>query len=431
MDTMEKLRILTGAAKFDVACTSSGGARKATPGLVGQTVAPGVCHSFAADGRCVTLLKVLMTNACINDCKYCACRRSSDGPRATLSPQELADITMAFYRRNYIEGLFLSSGILRSADETCEHMLCALELLRKKHRFNGYIHAKAIPGASPGLIQRLGELADRISVNIELPSEASLTRLAPDKTRAAILAPMAQIAGEVTRAGSEMTVFRHAPTFAPAGQSTQMIVGASPESDLQILNLSQALYKRYGLRRVFFSAYMPVGDDRFLPAVAAPLLREHRLYQADWLMRFYGFTSDEILDEREPWLDPLLDPKCHWALRHPEMFPLDVQRADYLALLRVPGIGPTGAQRIVTARRTASLTFDGLKKLGVVLRRAQFFITCQGKAMPGLRLSPQTMRACLARDARVSPAVFGERAQRQLSLFDQEAPSLGWGGNAS
>ncbi len=431
MDRMDKLKILTGAAKYDVACTSSGGNRAPKPGQLGATVAAGICHSFAADGRCITLLKVLMSNACINDCKYCACRRSSDGPRATLTAEELADLTISFYRRNYIEGLFLSSGIVKSPDHTTEQMIRAIDLLRNVHGFNGYIHAKAIPGTSPLLVEQLGALVDRISVNIELPSEASLTQLAPEKTKAAILAPMAQIAGEVAQYKQEMTVFRHARSFAPAGQATQMIVGASPENDRQILLLSEGLYKRYSMRRVFYSAYIPVGDNRFLPSVAAPLLREHRLYQADWLLRYYGFTAQEILPDHAPWLDPLLDPKCHFALLHPELFPVEVQRADYFELLKVPGIGMISAQRIVAARRTAVLTFEGLKKIGVVLKRAQFFITCQGRAMPGLRLSPQTMRQCLVKDSLVSPYAFGDRALEQTTLFEPQLPALGWGGIAT
>ena len=424
MDWMQKLEILTGAAKYDVACTSSGSDRKAKPGMLGNAIGGGICHSFSADGRCISLLKVLMSNACINDCKYCACRCSNDVPRATLTPEELADVTISFYRRNYIEGLFLSSGVVRSADYTTERMIHALTLLRQQHRFNGYIHAKAIPGTSPMLLEQLGALVDRMSVNIELPSEGSLTALAPEKTKQAILAPMGHIARTLDASSRELALYRHARPFAPAGQSTQMIVGASPESDLHIIKLSESLYKRYRLRRVFYSAYMPVGDGRFLPAVAAPLLREHRLYQADWLLRQYGFQAEEILDTRAPWLDPALDPKCNWAMRHPEMFPVEVQRADYMLLLRVPGIGPTGAQRIVAARRTASLTFEALKRLGIVLKRAQYFITCQGKALPGLRVSQATVHQALARDARVSPLVFGDRAQQQLSFLAHDLPPL-------
>ncbi|MCL2545114.1 MAG: putative DNA modification/repair radical SAM protein [Clostridia bacterium] len=421
MELMDKLRILTGAAKYDVACTSSGVDRKGLPGALGNSVAGGICHSFAADGRCISLLKILMSNACIHDCKYCACRSSSDAERATLTPEELADLTISFYRRNYIEGLFLSSGVVGSPDATTERMIRAIARLREVHGFRGYIHAKGIPGASPALVERLGALVDRISINIELPSESSLSALAPGKDRAGILAPMAQIAGALAQRKQELAIYRHVRPFAPAGQSTQMIVGASPETDLQILRLSQGLYKRYQLRRVFFSAYIPVGDSRFLPEVAAPLLREHRLYQADFLLRQYGFDATEILEPGAPWLDARLDPKCLWALRHPQLFPMEVQRADYLQLLRVPGIGPIGAQRIVEARRTAPLSFDTLKKLGVVLKRAQYFLTCQGKAMPGLRLSRESVYQCLAKDCRVAPALFGDRAMQQLSMQDLDS----------
>ncbi len=428
MELMDKLRILTGAAKFDVACTSSGVDRKGAPGALGNSIAGGICHSFSADGRCISLLKILMSNSCVNDCKYCACRCSSDVERATLTPEELADLTISFYRRNYIEGLFLSSGIVGSPDATTERMVRAIARLRQVHGFRGYIHAKAIPGTAPALVEQLGALVDRVSVNIELPSEVSLTSLAPEKSKAAILAPMAQIAGTLEQRNHELMVYRHARHFAPAGQSTQMIVGASPESDLQILQLSQGLYKRYRLRRVFFSAYIPVGDSRFLPEVAAPLLREHRLYQADFLLRQYGFDANELLDSSAPWLDARLDPKCLWALRHPQLFPMDAQRAEYLQLLRVPGIGPTSAMRIVEARRTALLTFDVLKKLGVVLKRAQYFLTCQGKFMAGLRLSQESVYHCLARDCRVAPSLFGDRAMQQLSMqnlgFENDLPAL-------
>ena len=418
MELIDKVRILTGAAKFDVACTSSGVDRKGLPGALGNSVAGGICHSFAADGRCISLLKILMSNSCVNDCKYCACRSSSDAERATLTPEELADITISFYRRNYIEGLFLSSGVVGSPDATTERMVRAVARLREFHGFRGYIHAKAIPGTEPMLVRRLGELVDRISVNIELPSESALSALAPEKRRAHILAPMAQIAGTLAQRGQELARYRHVRPFAPAGQSTQMIIGASPETDLHILRLSQGLYRQYRLRRVFFSAYVPVGDSRFLPEVAAPLLREHRLYQADFLLRQYGFAASEILEPDAPWLDARLDPKCLWALRHPHLFPMEAQRAEYLQLLRVPGIGPTGAQRIVEARRNASLTFDILKKLGVVLKRAQYFLTCQGKAMPGLRLSQESVYHCLAKDCRVAPSLFGDRAMQQISMSD-------------
>ncbi len=423
MDIWEKLRILSDAAKYDAACTSSGVSRKGSGGL-GNAVSYGICHSFAADGRCISLLKVLMSNACIGDCKYCQSRCSNDCERATFTPDELADLTIAFYRRNYIEGLFLSSGIVKSPDYTTEMMIRALSKLRNVYGFRGYIHAKAIPGASPLLVERLGLLVDRMSVNIELPSAGSLKALAPHKTKQSILAPMAQIRDRTVQSRQELALYRSAPRFAPAGQSTQMIVGASPETDMQILHLTQALYRKYSLRRVFYSAYIPVGDERLLPVKAPPLLREHRLYQADWLLRYYGFTADEILEQDAQMLDPRLDPKCAWALRHRDRFPVDVNRAPIEMLLRVPGIGVTSAQRIVAARREASLSFDGLKKLGVVTKRAQFFVTCKGGVQPGLRVGEEAVYRQLARESRVAGLSGGE----QLSLFDGR-PQLLLGGN--
>ena len=378
MDMEEKLRILTDAAKYDVACTSSGAERRGKRGSLGSASAVGCCHSFSADGRCISLLKLLMSNACVYDCAYCVNRRSNDIRRTSFSPRELAELTIQFYRRNYIEGLFLSSSVVRTADDTMERMIEALRILREEYRFRGYIHAKTIPGASPRLIRRLGELADRLSVNIELPSEASLKLLAPDKTKQAILAPMRQIRDGITENREALVKYRSAPKFAAAGQSTQMIIGASGESDYQILKLTEALYGKYRLKRVFFSAYVPVTEGKNLPSTQTkpPLLREHRLYQADWLLRFYGFSASELLDEKHSSFNPLLDPKCNWALAHPEFFPVDVNRADREALLRVPGIGVTSVNRILTARRNSRLDEIGLAKLGVVLKRAQFFIDC-------------------------------------------------------
>ena len=390
MELLDKLTILADAAKYDAACTSSGLDRAGRPGGLGSTLAAGCCHSFSADGRCISLLKVLLTNRCVYDCAYCVNRRSSDVRRAAFTPRELAELTIGFYRRNYIEGLFLSSAVWGGPDRTTEAMIEALRLLREEYGFRGYIHAKAIPGADPLLTRRLGLLADRLSVNIELPSEESLGRLAPDKAKAAILAPMAQIRDGIQASRGELARFRHAPRFAPAGQSTQMIVGATGESDRQILALTQGLYRTYHLKRVFYSAYMPVSNSPLLPAPQGfqpPLLREHRLYQADWLLRFYHFQAEEILDENQPYLDPRLDPKCGWALRHLEHFPVEVNRADYETLLRVPGIGVKSARRILAARRFGPLNFQGLKQLGVVLKRAQYFITCSGRMERGLRVS--------------------------------------------
>ncbi len=419
MDLMEKLNILADAAKYDAACTSSGVTRGGRAGTIGNASNSGCCHSFSADGRCVSLLKVLMTNHCRYDCAYCVNRRSNDLPRAAFTPRELCELTIQFYRRNYIEGLFLSSAVLKSPDYTTEQMIEALRLLRTEYHFNGYIHAKAIPGADPGLTYRLGLLADRLSVNIELPSEQSLNLLCPDKSKGAILAPMAQIRDGAAQSKAELKLYRHAPKFAPAGQSTQMIVGATPENDLHILRLSAGLYQKYGLKRVFFSAYMPVSDNKLLPAPAGfkpPLLREHRLYQADWLMRFYGFSAGEILDEDHPNFDAALDPKSDWALRHPEFFPVELNKAPYEVILRVPGIGVRGAQRIVTARRVGPLTFEGVKRLGIVMKRAQYFITCSGHFLPGLKSGQDTVYRRLAGLEREAlPAGQGE----QLSLFDQ------------
>ena len=416
MDMLEKLTILADAAKYDAACTSSGMDRAARPGGLGATMACGCCHSFSADGRCITLLKVLQSNACSYDCTYCVNRRTNDTRRATFTPRELADLTMQFYRRNYIEGLFLSSAVVNNPDYTCELMLETLRILRQEYHFYGYIHAKAIPGASAPLLTQLGLLADRMSVNIELPSEASLQLLAPDKKREDILAPMGFLRDGIAQGRQDMVKYRHAPRFAPAGQSTQLIVGATPESDLQILNLSSALYEKYALKRVFFSAYLPVVEHRNLPALTTkpPLLREHRLYQADWLMRFYHFETTELLDAQNPNFDPYVDPKCGWALRHLEQFPVEVNRADYELLLRVPGIGVKSARRILTARKTGSLDFDGLKKLGVVLKRAKYFVLCRGKAAPGIVMTHQAILRALLSDSALDSLQQGE----QLSLFD-------------
>ena len=420
MDAFEKLRILTDAAKYDPACTSSGVDRGKAQDGMGSAAACGICHSFSADGRCISLLKVLMSNACVYDCKYCVNRRSNDTPRATFSPRELADLTIQFYRRNYIEGLFLSSGVIQSPDYTCERMIETLRILREEYRFHGYIHAKAIPGADSLLISRIGSLADRLSVNIELPSQQSLSLLAPDKKKESILRPMQLISGRIEENSTELVKYRHTPKFAPAGQSTQMIIGATPETDLQILRLSERLYQKYRLKRVFYSAYLPVAESPLLPALTTkpPLLREHRLYQADWLLRHYGFTSDELLDEKHPSFHPLVDPKCGWALNHPELFPVEVNRAPYETLLRVPGIGVKSARRIVTARRQGSLDYGALKKLGVVLKRAQYFITCSGELADGLRITPDSALRAL-----VSDTMQKELPQpEQLSLFSPAAP---------
>lgn len=420
MDIEQKLEILADSAKYDVACTSSGVTRGGKTGAIGNCVGgAGICHAFSADGRCISLLKVLMTNVCCYDCSYCTNRVSNDRPRAAFTPEELAELTIQFYRRNYIEGLFLSSAVLVSPDYTMERMIKVLELLRGPYRFNGYIHAKTIPGADPALVQRLGLLADRLSVNIELPSETSLRSLAPDKSKKGILAPMKQIAVGSTQSRRDLAVYRSAPRFAPAGQSTQMIIGASPETDYHILRLSEGLYSKYQLKRVFYSAYLPVVADKRLPAldVKPPLLREHRLYQADWLLRYYDFSVGELLDEKHQNFNPYLDPKCNWAIHHFECFPVDVNGASYEMLLRVPGIGPKSAKRICVARRVQRLGLDELKRIGVVLKRAQFFITCKGfTGAKGYH------REDVARTL-IDPQAFSVGVQ-QTSLFDMIQPSL-------
>ncbi len=416
MEVLDKLTILADAAKYDAACTSSGLDRASRPGGLGATMACGCCHSFSADGRCITLLKVLQSNACSYDCTYCVNRRSNDTRRATFTPRELAELTIQFYRRNYIEGLFLSSAVVQSPDRTCELMLETLRLLRQEYHFFGYIHAKAIPGASRELLAQLAMLADRMSVNIELPSRQSLALLAPDKHKEDILKPMAFLRDGIAQGKQELVRYRHAPRFAPAGQSTQLIVGATPETDLQILRLSTAMYQKYALKRVFYSAYLPVVEHKNLPALTTrpPLLREHRLYQADWLLRYYHFQAEELLDEQEPNFNPYLDPKCGWAIRHPEQFPVEVNRAEYETLLRVPGIGVKSARRIVTARRSGRLDFAGLKKLGVVLKRAKYFTLCGGKAFPGIRMEHDAILRALLSDAALD--TMGQADQ--LSLFD-------------
>ena len=383
LSIMQKLEILTDAARFDVACTSSGVERKGDGKHMGNCAKAGICHSFSSDGRCISLLKILMTNECIFDCKYCMNRKSNDVPRATFTPEEICTLTMEFYRRNYIEGLFLSSGIVQDPTFTMELLYRTIWLLRNHYHFNGYVHVKAIPGADPELVQRMGYLADRMSVNLELPTAEGLRTLAPNKHRKNILTPMRQIQNGITENQNELMVYRKAPKFVPAGQSTQMIIGATPENDYQIMRVSEALYEKFHLKRVFYSAFINVNGDSSLPVLPGgpPLLREHRLYQADWLLRYYRFHVDELLSEDRPNFNIYLDPKCDWALRHLDTFPVEINRASYQTLLRVPGIGYKSAQRIVAARRDTALTYDDLKKIGVVLKRALYFITCSGRMM--------------------------------------------------
>lgn len=423
LDIFDKLKILADGAKYDVACTSSGVNRKAENGGIGSSRAYGICHSFAADGRCISLLKVLMTNVCVYDCKYCINRRSNDIPRAFFEPKELAELTINFYRRNYIEGLFLSSGVLVNPDYTCEKIIETLRILREEYRFSGYIHAKAIPGADNLLLKRLGMLADRMSVNIEMPSQNSLKILAPDKSKNSIIKPMEYIRNSIQENTKELIKYSHSPKFVPAGQSTQMIIGATPDTDFQILNLTEGLYKKYKLKRVFFSAYIPVTESSVLPAVNVkpPLLREHRLYQADWLLRYYGFKANEILDRKHESFNPYVDPKCNWALNHMEYFPLEVNRASYEELLRVPGIGVNSAKRIIISRRNLSVNFENLKLMGVVLKRAKYFITCKGKKAYGLDINREALiKAFMSKDAvkRYYNNLNSKDSYEQISFFD-------------
>lgn len=455
----EKLNILADAAKYDVACTSSGSERAGEKGKLGNAVAAGICHSFGADGRCISLLKVLFSNECVYDCKYCANRSANDIARATFTPEELCRLVIEFYRRNYIEGLFLSSGVCKSPEYTMDQIYQAIYLLRNQYNFNGYIHVKAIPGAFDELIEKLGFLVDRMSINLELPTEESLRKLAPNKSHTTILKPMNRIASRISdyrlSIGKSATMERstgnrylphsifnndllehknspaiphgtglartNSSPFIPAGQSTQMIIGATPENDFQLITTTQKLYQQYDLKRVFFSAYIPLNDDSALPTLdtSVPLLREHRLYQADWLLRFYGFQAEELLSAKKPNFNVLLDPKCDWALRHLETFPVEVNTASYDTLLRVPGLGPRSAMRIVKARRYSHLDFPHLKKMGVVLKRAKYFITCQGKQMYQMRIEENFItRQLIGEDSKSNWTIENPQTYQQLSLFD-------------
>lgn len=417
----EKLEILSDAAKYDVSCTSGGIERKGDGEGMGNCRKAGICHSFSADGRCISLLKILFTNECIYDCKYCVNRSGNDVVRISFTPEEVCTLTMEFYRRNYIEGLFLSSGVLKSPNYTMELLYTVLYKLRHEHNFQGYIHVKAIPGADSRLIQMTGYLADRMSVNIELPTAESLRLLAPHKTRKNILAPMRFVQQMSAENQYEIQTYRHVPKFVPAGQSTQMIIGATPESDYQILHVAESLYKKFDLKRVFYSAFIPVNEDKNLPSVKEqrpPLLREHRLYQADWLLRYYHFEAGELLDEENPNFNAYLDPKCFWALRHLEEFPIEINYAAYDMLLRVPGIGYKSASRIVKARRMGMLDFEDLKKMGVVLKRALYFITCKGKMMYPIRMDEDYITRNLLNTKEKLPEGADGMSFRQLSLFD-------------
>lgn len=423
---MDKLKILSDAAKYDVSCSSSGVSRKGNGRDMGNCISAGICHSFAADGRCISLLKILLSNECIYDCKYCLNRRSNDVPRATFTPDEVCELTMNFYRRNYIEGLFLSSGIIGTPNQTMEMIWQVVYKLRNVYHFRGYIHVKGIPGADPVLIQKTGYLTDRMSVNLELPTADGLKKLAPNKHRKNILTPMRQIQQGIRQGRNEVAIYRHAPDFVPAGQSTQMIVGATPESDYQIMAVAQGLYDNFELKRVFYSAYVSINEDKELPALhtGTPLLREHRLYQADWLMRFYQFRAEELLNEKRPNFNILLDPKCDWTLQHLEQFPVEINRADYHTLLRVPGIGVNSARRICGARKTARLGFEDLKKMGVVLKRALYFITCSGKMMYPTKLEEDYITRNLLSIHEKLPFDQSGITYKQLSLLDDSTENV-------
>lgn len=423
MSIMEKLAVLSDAAKYDVACTSSGVDRKGNGKGVGNCTAPGICHSFSADGRCISLLKILFTNECIFNCRYCLNRADNDVVRTSFTPDEVCELTMGFYRRNYIEGLFLSSGILISPNYTMELIYQTIYRLRRIHLFQGYIHVKAIPGADPAIINKLGFLVDRMSINLELPTAESLKVLAPHKNRNTILKPMRQIQSSIKSNKEELIVYRHAPNFVPAGQSTQMIVGATRENDFQIISVAESLYKNFDLRRVFYSAFVNVNEDTSLPALPSgpPLLREHRLYQADWLLRFYGFSASELLSEERPDFNMLLDPKCDWAVRHLEFFPVEINRADYYTLMRVPGIGSKSAQRIIKARNLGTLDFNDIKKMGVVLKRAVYFLTCRGKMMLSVPMNEDYICRSLIDQKEKLPSDLN---YQQLSLFTTNDSNL-------
>lgn len=433
MDLSEKLKILTDGAKYDVACTSSGVDRSNKGKGMGDAHACGICHTFASDGRCVSLLKILYTNECIYDCKYCINRKSNDVPRASFTPNEVCKLTMEFYRRNYIEGLFLSLGILKSPDFTMGLVYETLWKLRNEYHFFGYIHVKAIPGASPEIIEKIGFLADRMSTNLELPTKESLKELAPNKSHKNMLMSMKQIqigSGNLIPSSGDgyslitKTGRKKQSKFVPAGQSTQMIIGATPETDYQLMSVTEYMYKQFKMKRVFYSAFVDVNHNIDAPALVGPnpLLREHRLYQADWLLRFYGFNVKELLNENHPNFNVVLDPKCDWAVNHLELFPVEIMRADYYTLLRVPGLGVKSARRIMSARRYGVIDFDSLKRMGVVLKRAAYFITCNGKTMFPLRLDKDFIARSIAADDRKQLfSIEEDTTYRQMTLLDLEA----------
>ena len=408
----EKLRILSDAAKYDVSCSSSGSSRKNTNNGLGNGAINGICHSWSADGRCISLLKILMTNYCIYDCKYCINRKDNDIERAMLTPDEIVRLTINFYKRNYIEGLFLSSGIIKSADYTMELMIAVAKKLRLEEKFNGYIHMKVIPGASRQLINEIGLYVDRVSVNIEFAENTALKLLAPDKKAADISTSMGLIHKNLIENTEDKKIFKSTPSFIPAGQTTQMIIGASGESDYSILTRSENLYKNFELKRVYYSGYVPVNKSGILVSIdqAVPMIREHRLYQADWLLRFYEFKADEILNEKDPFVDPLLDPKTNWAIKNFHFFPIEINKASYRELLRVPGIGVTSAKRIVMTRKYSTIRYEHLKKLGIVIKRAKYFITVNGEFLGFKKENPELIRNALMKKEKM--------LAEQLKLFN-------------
>ena len=420
MELLDKLKILADSAKYDASCSSSGSKRKNTANGIGNGHYAGICHSWGADGRCISLLKILFSNSCIYDCKYCINRCSNEVKRATFTPKEIADLTIQFYKRNYIEVLFLSSAVIVSPNYTMEMLIKTVSILRNEYNFNGYIHCKTIPGCAPELIDILGSLVDRLSINIELPSQSSLKLLAPQKEKDGILKPMTYVSRNIQI--NKLDKSRYKKSFVPAGQTTQLIIGATPETDLKILNLSEGLYQKLKLKRVYYSAYISINNDRNLPTLESPpLLRENRLYQADWLLRFYGFKASELLDESHPNFNTLLDPKCDWALRNLDKFPVEINTANYYTLLRVPGIGVISAKKIITARREFALNFENLKKLGVVLKRAQYFITCKGKYF--YQASKMNQNFIETNLLSLERNLIPSQKFEQISLFDSLLPT--------
>jgi len=420
MNVSEKLEILSDAAKYDVSCASSGVSRNAKPGMLGNSVKAGICHSFTSDGRCISLLKILFSNYCVYDCKFCINRKSNDIRRATFTPKEICELTYNFYLRNYIEGLFLSSGIIISPNHTMELLYKTVYTLRHEYNFNGYIHVKAIPGADSDLIDKVGRIVDRMSINVELPTENSLKLLAPDKSKQSVFTPMKHISNKIIQYNRDKTIYKSTPSFVPAGQSTQLIVGATNDTDLSMLKITEAMYNKFALKRVYFSAYVPINSDPLLPAIInkPPMLREHRLYQADFLLRFYKFKANEILNESNPFFNKYIDPKAQWALNNLNQFPIEVNKASYEMLLRIPGIGVVSAKRIIANRKYSKIFYDDLQKMGVVVKRAKYFVTCDGKYHSNMPFVPEVIETQLILQTNNKINVD------QISFFSKNIPML-------